>query len=123
MTYQPIGLADAIEGLRRDLMDAVVRSQGSRMQFSVEPIELTVQAVVTKDADARIGWSILGAGAKYERARTQSLTLKLTPLWKTDEGTLTTDFTIASTATPDDTIASHGLDVHTGGTIGPNSRR
>jgi hypothetical protein len=30
------------------------------MQFCVEPVELTVQTVVSKDANGKIGWHLLG---------------------------------------------------------------
>ena len=39
------------------------------MQFSVEPIELTAQVAVTKEADGKIGWSLLGVGGSYEAAK------------------------------------------------------
>jgi hypothetical protein len=58
--------------------------------------ELTVQAVVTKDVNGKIGWKILEFGAKYDSQTTQSITLKLTPQWRQADGTLTTNFTIAS---------------------------
>lgn len=102
-----VGLADAIEALREGLMDAFTQGLGQPMRFKPEPIELTVQAVVTKDAKGRIGWSVLGVGAGYETANTQTVKLKLTPLWTAHDGTLTPDFTIASVGDEGDTIGRH----------------
>jgi hypothetical protein len=36
-----VGLAEAVESLRAELMKAVDEGKGKPMQFSVEPIELT----------------------------------------------------------------------------------
>jgi|SRR3954471_13805608 hypothetical protein len=90
-----IGLADAIEALRAALMEAADRGRGMGMQFRIEPIELTLQAVVTKDASGKIGWGAIGAGAAYQSATTQTLTLRLKPLWRGGNGTLDEDFTVA----------------------------
>lgn len=91
-----VGLADAIEALREELMDAAGRGKDQMMRFSLEPVELTVQVAVTKDANGKIGWKILELGGGLEKVTTQTLTLKLAPLWKGPDGGLTTDFTIAS---------------------------
>jgi hypothetical protein len=91
-----IGLADAIKALRRELMEAVTEGRNEWMRFALDPIELTVQAVVTKDVNGKIGWKILEFGAKYDSNATQAITLKLTPQWRQLDGTLTTNFTIAS---------------------------
>lgn len=102
-----VGLADAIEALRDELTEAIIRGEGKSMQFALEPIELTLQTVVTKDANGRIGWSVLGVGGKYETARTQTVALKLSPWWRKQDGTLTSDFVIASTGEVGDTIGPH----------------
>lgn len=102
-----VGLADAIEALRDELTHAMTQSEGQSMRFALEPVELTVQAAVTKDVNGRIGWSVLGVGGKYEAARTQTITLKLSPLWTTNDGVLTSDFTIASRSARGDTIGEH----------------
>jgi Trypsin-co-occurring domain 2 len=59
-----VELADAIEALRVGLTEALTRGLGHPMHFSLDPVELTVQAVVTKDAKGRIGWSLLGCGGR-----------------------------------------------------------
>ena len=48
--------------MRAELMKAVEAGKGQPMQFLVEPIELTAQVAVTKDASGRIGWKLLGIG-------------------------------------------------------------
>jgi hypothetical protein len=90
-----VALADAIEALRAALTEAVNRGKGQGMQFGVEPIELTLQAVVTKDASGKIGWGALGVGGSYESAITQTLTLKLQPLWRMEDGSIVRDFIVA----------------------------
>jgi hypothetical protein len=89
-----VDLADAIEALRAELTEAIDRGRSQGMQFRVEPIELTLQAVVTKDANGKIGWGALGVGASYESASTQTLKLQLQPVWRMRDGSLVTDFTV-----------------------------
>lgn len=108
MRNVPVGLADAIEALRDELIDAMTRGADKPMRFALEPIELTVEVVVTKDANGKIGWQVLEFGGSVEKARTQTLTVKLSPLWKKGDGTLTADFTIASAGPPGDTFGRHG---------------
>ena len=95
------GLAEAIEALRAELTTAMMVGAGQSMRFSLDPIELTLQVVVTKDVNGKIGWKILEFGGHREAVSTQTLTLKLTPLWPRTDGTLTKDFTIASTGPAD----------------------
>ena len=102
-----VGLAQAIESLRAELMTAVDDGKDQPMQFSLEPIELTAQVGVTKGADGKIGWHLLGLGGSYESATTQSLTLRLTPVWRKPDGTLERDFTIASAGPAGDVIGPH----------------
>jgi len=90
-----VGLAEAIEALRAELTTAVEEGNGKGMQFALDPIELTFQTVVTKDANGKIGWKVLGLGGSYKSETTQSLTLRLAPVWRKQDGTLVRDFTIA----------------------------
>jgi hypothetical protein len=90
-----VGLADAIDALRGELTEAIRRGRAQGMQFQLDPLELTVQVTVTKDANGRIGWTVLGVGASYQAANTQTLKLKLTAVWKRADGTLVKDFTVA----------------------------
>jgi hypothetical protein len=93
-----VGLAEAISALRLELTVAMQEGKAHNMQFAMEPIELTVQTVITKDADGKIGWKVLGVGASYETATTQTLKLILAPVWRNTDGTLVRDFTIADVA-------------------------
>ncbi len=99
-----VGLAEAIEALRAELTEAADRGSDQPMQFRAEPIELTVQAAVTRTADGRIGWAVLSMSGGYESAVTQTLTLRLAPMWRAGDGALTDDFTITGTAPAGDTI-------------------
>ena len=95
MTDNITGLAEAIDALRAELNEAMARGEGAGVRFRIKPVELTVQAVVTKGGDGRIGWSVLGIGGKLESASTQILKLELEPVVKTEAGTYTTDFSVA----------------------------
>ncbi|MFG1820805.1 trypco2 family protein [Kribbella sp. NPDC049174] len=76
-----IGLGEAIKALRDELTEAKGAGEGSWMRFQVSPVELELQVVVTKDANGKIGWKVVEAGAAFESARTQRVTLILTPQW------------------------------------------
>jgi hypothetical protein len=56
-----IGLAVAVESLRAELLAAVEAGRGSALQFELDPVTLTVQAVVTKEGGGKVGWKILEA--------------------------------------------------------------
>jgi hypothetical protein len=97
-----VGLAEAVESLRAELMKAVEAGTDQPMQFPVEPIELTAQAAVTQEADGKIVWSVLGVGGSWESASAQTLTLKSAAVWKNPDRTLERDFTIAAIGPPGD---------------------
>lgn len=90
-----VDLADAIIGLRAQLTRVVDEGADKGFQFELEPIEMTLQAVVTAKAGAGIGWSIVTAEASHTRELTQTLTVRLTPVWKMRDGRKVRDFTIA----------------------------
>jgi hypothetical protein len=90
-----VDLADAIEGLRSALTEAINQGAAQGMQFEVAPIELTVQTVLKTDASGKVGWKVVEVGGSVESAATQTLKLSLTPVWKRQDGTLVRDFTIA----------------------------
>ena len=102
-----VGLAQAIEALRAELTEAMNAGRDEEMQFSLEPVELTLQAVLTKEGGGKLGWKVLEFGGSYEAATTQALKLRLTPLWKTKDGNLVGDFTIASVGDAGDRIGPH----------------
>ncbi len=90
------GLSDAIEALRAELSSSVGRGAGKPIQFELEPVELTVQAVVTKGKEGGLSWKILKAGVSHQRADTHTVKLTLRPVWMTPEGHIVRDFTVAS---------------------------
>jgi hypothetical protein len=102
-----VGLAAAIEALRTELSGAMAAGGGQGMQFALEPIELTVQVVVTDEGNGKIGWKILEFGGSHELAATQTLKLTLTPVWKRPDGSFVRDFTIASFAVSEDRVGPH----------------
>lgn len=73
------GLVEAINALRADLALAMTDAGNEDIKFKVEPVEITLQVAVTKGADAKIGWRVLGVGAKYDSTRTHTMKVKLTP--------------------------------------------
>jgi hypothetical protein len=95
-----VGLAEAIGALRTELVAAMAEGSGKAMQFALDPIELTFQTVVTKDGDGKIGWKIIEVGGSYQSQTTQSLTLRLTPLWRNKDGRIVRDFAIADAQLP-----------------------
>ena len=74
---------------------------GKPMRFSLDPIEITLQLVVTNEGNGKVGWKIIEVGGKRESVTTQTLTLKLTPEWRDSDGRLTADFTIAADSPAD----------------------
>ena len=99
-----IGLAEAIESLRSELMTAISEGESKPMRFSLEPIELTVQAVVTKDAEGKIGWQLIGAGV-LRGGPDADRHVEADPMVEGPaDGTLTNNFTIAGAGASDDTF-------------------
>src|SRR4051812_48905548 len=96
MSGDTVGLADAIEGLRRDLIDAMARGDGQALQFQLDPVEVTLETVVTKEAGGKIGWKVLESSGSREKQATPTVVLRLTPLWRRPDGTLSKEFAIAA---------------------------
>jgi hypothetical protein len=90
-----VGLADAIAALREELLAAVDEGSDAPVRFRLEPVELSLQVGVTKGAEGKIGWQVLGLGGSYSSAVTQTLTLTLAPVWRQGDGSYSSDFTIA----------------------------
>jgi hypothetical protein len=85
-------LSDAIEALRAALVRAWYDGRQRRVRFRIEPIELTIQAGVTKTGKGSAGivWHVLTLGGERSReaATTQTLKLRLAPLLFDDDGNL-----------------------------------
>jgi Trypsin-co-occurring domain 2 len=90
-----VALSEAIGALREELMAAIDEGTAKPMRFKVDPVELVLQVAVTKEAEGKIGWKILGLGGSHSSATMQTLTLKLTPLWRAESGGYVEDFMIS----------------------------
>jgi hypothetical protein len=96
MAEVSVGLADAIAALRAELMAAMNEGASAPMRFRLAPVEMSLQVAVTKEGEGRIGWKVLGLGGSYASAVTQTLSLRLEPLWQQADGAYSEDFSIAS---------------------------
>lgn len=103
-----VGLGEAIQALREQL--AVARQGGwyQEMGFRVDPVELTIQAVVNKDANGKIGWGVLQVGGDFKTSTTQTLKLTLTPVLRRPDGSVSRDFTIADQQQPGQMFGPQG---------------
>jgi hypothetical protein len=85
-----VELSEAIEALRRALVAAWWDSQGQRVRFKVEPVELTVQVGVTRAGKGAAGvrWHVISLGGELSResVSTQTLTLRLAPVLFDEQG-------------------------------------
>jgi hypothetical protein len=90
-----IGLGAAIAALREELLKAIGEGDGKAMRFRLSAVDLSLQVAATKEGEGKIGWKILGLGGSYERSTTQTLNLKLEPVWRQIDGSYTSDFVIA----------------------------
>ncbi len=99
MADATVGLAAAIAALRLELLAAMDEGNDAPMKFRLAPIELSLQVAVTKEAGGKIGWHVLGLGGSYASATTQTLAVRLDPVWRKDDGSYTSDFAIADEAT------------------------
>lgn len=107
-----IGLGEAIKALREELTEAKGEGDGSWMRFQVSPVELELQLVVTKDADAKIGWKVLEAGASIGSERTQKINLTLTPQWwDPSEGQYSADWLVSGVASAPNAAPSGSIEV------------
>lgn len=80
-----IGLTDAIEMLRTEVLRAHAAGAGTAVQFPVESMTLELQVVATRSADGKAGFSIpfvnveLGGSAGWQRENTQTVTVTFGP--------------------------------------------
>ncbi len=90
-----VGLADAIASLRKDLEAAQDEGRNAPMKFRLAPIDLSLQIAIKKEAEGKIGWQVIGLGGSVAKEATQTLTLRLEPVWQQEDGSYTDDFTIS----------------------------
>jgi hypothetical protein len=93
-----VGLAGAIAALREELLAAMDAGTDAPMRFRLTPVELSLQVAVAKEGQGKIGWTVVGIGGSMSSQNTQTLKLRLEPLWRRDDGSYTADFTIADQA-------------------------
>ena len=82
-----IPLKDAIQDLRKELQAAMQAGEGEALRFQVGNIELELNVVVTREAQASgklefkiLGWGAeAGGGAKLADQRSHKVKLVLTP--------------------------------------------
>ncbi|MFD9407950.1 trypco2 family protein [Streptomyces sp. NPDC059989] len=78
-----VELADAVEVIRAELMEAAARGAGSGVEFKVGPIEMEFALEMRVDATARAGfkaWVVSAeAGGGAARATTQRVKFTVTP--------------------------------------------
>ena len=82
-----VSLVAAIEGLRRDVMEAVEAGEGSSVRFEIAaPIEVTLEAEITDSGGGKVSWWLLEGEIKRERRATQTIKLTLKPRVTTRAG-------------------------------------
>jgi hypothetical protein len=85
-----VDLSDSIAALRKDLTEAWWDGRHQRVRFKVEPVELTVQVGVTRTGKGQAGvkWHVLAIGGEksHETAVTQTLRLRLAPVFYAENG-------------------------------------
>lgn len=84
-----VDLSDAVAALRRDLAAAWQEGRGKRVRFKLEPVDLTLQAGVTRSGkgEAGVKWHVLTLGGEKskETTVTQTLHLRLSPVYYGDD--------------------------------------
>ena len=77
-----IGLDDAIEALRADLITAMEKGAGKTIQFPVEKMTVELDVVATKSLDGKAGFKVpiveveLGGGGGWSRENTQKVVVE-----------------------------------------------
>lgn len=88
MAKEKIRLAQVVQELRDELVEAMDAGDGQRLRFELGEIKLEAQMVVTREAEGKGGvkfWVLdAGVAAKQQTSHLQKLTLTLKP--KTDAG-------------------------------------
>ena len=77
-----IGLDDAIEALRADLIAAMEKGAGKPVQFPVAKMTVELDVVATRSVDGKAGFKVpfveveLGGGGGWRREDTQKVTVE-----------------------------------------------
>jgi len=76
-----IGLLEAIEALRSELLEATARAEGHDLHFPVGPVQLEFQVGVTREAqlDGKLKFWVLelGTGGRHEQQAVHKVTVNL----------------------------------------------
>jgi Trypsin-co-occurring domain 2 len=110
-----IALADSINALRAELSTAWTRSQNQTLRFRPSPVELTLQAAVTSDAQAEFGvrWWLIELGGELSRqsAVTQTVKLTLDPVLYDEHGKpVPGDFLVEAPGKPSSNVDEETLE-------------
>jgi hypothetical protein len=89
-----VPIAEAIQGLRQELHEAMQEGEANELRFELNNIDLEFNAVVTREAESKVkvsfkllGWGADGgAGAKIGDQSTQKIKLSLSPIRATAPG-------------------------------------
>ncbi|MFF7169338.1 trypco2 family protein [Streptomyces pseudovenezuelae] len=74
-----LGLADMLDGLRRELEDAQRRAAGEALRFGIADVEVEATVQITRNAAGRAGiqfW-VVQAGGDYARGNATTHRIKL----------------------------------------------
>jgi hypothetical protein len=77
-----VGLSEAIQGLRAELVTAMAAGAGAPIQFPISKMTVELQVVATKGADGKAGFRVpiieveLGGGTNWQRENTQTVTVE-----------------------------------------------
>jgi Trypsin-co-occurring domain 2 len=77
-----IGLSEAIQGLRAELVAAVAAGVGEPIQFPIAKMTVELQIVATKSVDGKAGFRVpiieleVGGGGNWQRENTQTVTVE-----------------------------------------------
>ena len=77
-----IGLSEAIQGLRAELVAAMTAGAGEPIQFPIAKMTVELQVVATKGVDGKAGFKVpiieveLGGGANWQRENTQTVSIE-----------------------------------------------
>jgi|SRR4051812_10174925 len=80
-----IGLSDAIELMRREVLTAQQRAAGEKLQFPIQTLTIQLKVGLTKLADGKVGLTVpfvgaeIGASGGLHQETTQTITLVLGP--------------------------------------------
>jgi hypothetical protein len=78
-----IGLADAIDTLRAEILEAQMRAAGQPVQFPIQTLTVQLKVGLTKLADGKVGFKVpfveAGVSAGLHQESTQTVTLVLGP--------------------------------------------